>query len=178
MNVFKDSFKAAAIAIPLALAAPAATAKSPSPELSYAVENTRARVGNAVTGAIVTNIVQTRTAVARFVTIQDSNAWNQLSNDLSEEVRFHLHVERCFVLNNQSKNAPEWLAAINELDRVNSEIAGKYDEKSQDSFERAKERLQTARAKAGVPFHHIMDGSRTMKENEKSCLIRKTKTRM
>ncbi len=151
MNVFKDSFKALAIAVPLALAAPAATAKSPSPELSHTVENTRARVGN---------------------------VFDELSDDLVQEVRFHLHVERCFVLNNKTKNAPEWLAAIGELDRVNDETAGKYDQKSQDAFERAKERLQTARAKAGVPFYRIMDGNRDVSGQEKACLVRKSAVRM
>lgn len=164
MNVFKDSFKAVAIAIPLALAAPAATAKSPSPELSHTVENTRARVGKAVAGAVIR--------------VEDSKNWNDLSNDLVEEVRFHLHVERCFVLNNRTKNAPEWLAAIGELDRVNDETAGKYDQKAQDSFERAKERLQKARAKAGIPFYRIMDGDRDVSNQEKACLVRKSAVRM
>ncbi len=159
MTAFKDAFRAAALSAPLVFASPTALANPPSPEIVRTVESVQVRVGKTVSD-------------------KGPDVSNAISSDLVEEVRLHLHIERCYALYNKSNNAAEWLSAIGELDRVNDETAGKYDKKSQAAFERAKERLQKARSKAGVPFYRIMDGNRDIKEGEKSCLVRKTGVKM
>ena len=152
MENFSGFLRAAAIALPLATAAVSAESAD---TVGRAVETTRAHT------------------TASLHNVRASEVSGQ---DFRGEVREYLHREKCYVLTNTPKNISAWLATIGDVEKANEISSVKFNGKMADTFERAKERLEAERTKAGVSWSDIMSMERKLSSKERECLSGGKKT--
>lgn len=152
MENFSGFLRAAAIALPLATAAVSAESAD---TVGRTIETTRVRT------------------TASLHNVRTSEVSGQ---DFRGEVREYLHREKCYVLTKAPKNTSAWLAAIGDAGKANEAAPVKFDGKAADAFERAKERLEAERAKAGTSWMDIMSAERRLSSKERECLSGESKT--
>lgn len=149
----------------VALAAPLAIASAPASANEFA-----GTLGSGIADMVIDS---TKDKAEKAVSGQSENSREYATKngqDFQAEVRYYLEREKCYVVANAPKNAPTWLAAIGKFDALNERAPKNYGKKTAQAIEKAKDRLETERQKAKVPFDKIMDDGRRMNDKERKCL--------